>query len=137
MNSSHKGNYVHASIKSTLLVQLDSVAFQGKNVVGENDDFIISSLVISYQKLTGSELVGVDHCQQLQEIKPIIIQIADLTTANRYEDKTHYDTHFRFTWLYEISQDLKVDSMIKAGWRKKISDCLTSFFCDLVSRYSR
>ena len=97
MNSCHKGNYVHVSIKLTLLVQLDSVAFQGKNVVREDVDFIISSLLISYQKLTGSELVGVDHCQQLQEIKPIIIQIADLTTANRYEDKTHYDTHFRFT----------------------------------------
>ena len=71
MNSCHKGNYVLVSIKLTLLVQLDSVAFQGKNVVGENDDFIISSLVISYQKLTGSELVGVDHCQQLQRYNPL------------------------------------------------------------------
>ena len=73
MNSCHKGNYVRESIKLTLLVQLDSIAFQCKNVVREDDDFIISSLVISYQKLTGSELVGVDHCQQLQKIKHITV----------------------------------------------------------------
>lgn len=49
-----------------LLVQFDGVAFQGEHIVRKHNDFIVASFMISYQKLTGSELVGIHNSQQLQ-----------------------------------------------------------------------
>jgi len=41
--------------------------FQSKNIVRENNGFVPSSLMVSYQILRATELAGVHHIQQLED----------------------------------------------------------------------
>jgi len=48
------------------LVEFDGIVLEGKHVIREDDDFVISAFMVTDQELTGLELVGVHRIQQLQ-----------------------------------------------------------------------
>jgi hypothetical protein len=58
------------------LVHLNCVMFQSKHIVRENNGFVTSSLMVSYQILCAAELAGVHHVQELEDTSKCLVNQA-------------------------------------------------------------
>jgi len=58
--------YLRCGTIDVWLVHLNCIMFQSKNIVRENNGFVTSSLMVSYQILRAAKLAGVHHIQQLE-----------------------------------------------------------------------
>jgi len=65
--NSAKVTYLRCGTIDVWLVHLNCIMFQSKNIVRENNGFVPSSLMVSYQILRATELAGVHHIQQLED----------------------------------------------------------------------
>jgi len=69
-----KVKYLRCGTIDVWLVHLNCIMFQSKNIVRENNGFVPSSLMVSYQILRATELAGVHHIQQLEDTSICLVK---------------------------------------------------------------
>ena len=55
------------------LAHLDGVALESKDIVREDDYFVVALLVEAHQELTGAELVGIHRIEELKQTMSMCI----------------------------------------------------------------
>ena len=66
--------YLRCGTVDVWLVHLNCIMFQSKNIVRENNGFVTTSLMVSYQILCAAELAGVHHIQQLEDTSKCLVK---------------------------------------------------------------